>query len=299
MEGRQVFSGLGTALITPFVYQGGPVDYQALERLIDDQIEGGVDFLVPCGTTGESPTLTAAEHVEVIRFCVETVQGRVPVLAGTGSNSTAEAVRYTEEAKEAGANGVLVVSPYYNKPMAAGYLDYYRQVAQVGLPVVLYDIPGRTAKGVPTDVIIQLAREGSICGIKWASGNLEQLEAIIANRPDGFTVLSGDDNRTVELMKLGGNGVISVVSHLIPSQLKELINDALAGRWERADSLNAHLLPLMKAMFIETNPQPVKTAAAMMHPRIFGEYFRSPMMPMEDGTRAELEGMLQAYGLLG
>lgn len=294
------FQGLGTALTTPFKGDG-KVDYEALERLIITQVKEGVNFLVPCGTTGESPTLNHNEHKKVIAFTVTTakrMKGGFPVLAGTGSNSTDEAVELTLEAKKAGADGVLVVSPYYNKPMPAGFLDYYRQIAAVGLPVILYDIPGRTAKGVPTDVILQLAKEGVICGIKWASGDINQLMDVIKNRPDGFTVLSGDDNLTFPLMALGGNGVISVLSNLVPADMARFIGLVKNSNREVAKEEHFRLLDLMRAMFIETNPIPVKTAMSLMSPEIFKANFRSPMCEMAPENKAKLEKVLRIYGLL-
>lgn len=298
MTGTDLFSGLGNALITPFKSQDGPIDEQAFTWLIEQQINEGSDFIVPSGTTGESPTLTPEEHERVIELSVRTSRGRVPVLAGTGSNSTAEAVHYTKAAKNCGADGALVVSPYYNKPMAAGFLDYYRKVAAVGLPVVLYDIPGRTAKGVPLEIILQLANEGTICGIKWASGDTEQLYAIGANCPPGFAVLSGDDIRTFELIREGGHGVISVLGNLLPRDMKEMVSQALTKNWLEASAINERLMPVMRAMFLETNPGPIKTALALKYPNRFRCFFRSPMMPMEDMTGFELWHTLKERGII-
>lgn len=293
-----MFQGLGVAMITPF--RDGKVDYTAIGFLISSLLDGGVNFLVPCGTTGESPTLSHEEHVEVIKATVRVASGRRPVLAGTGANSTQEAVELTIAAKEAGADGALVVSPYYNKPMSAGFLDYYRQIAKVGLPVILYDIPGRTAKGVPTNVILQLAHEGSIQGIKWASGDIDQLMQIIQGAPDGFDILSGDDNLTFALMALGGNGVISVAGNIIPARMSNFIRalENENGIWPQSRKKHYDLLKLMKTMFVETNPITVKTAAHLMHPEIFAEEFRSPMLPMEPATRDKLAKVLAEYKLL-
>lgn len=292
-----MFKGLGVAMVTPF--RNGKVDYNALEFLIGSMIiKGNVDFLVPCGTTGESPTLSYTEHTEIIAATVKMANKEAPVLAGTGANSTKEAMELTKAAKDAGADGALVVSPYYNKPMPAGFLDYYRQIAKVGLPVVLYDIPGRTAKGVPADVILELADEGSIAGIKWASGDLDQLMRIAQVAPEGFTILSGDDNLTFVLMALGGNGVISVAGNIIPDAMLALICSLEQGINPQSRKKHYDLLKLMKTMFIETNPIPVKTALHLMHPEIFAEEFRSPMMPMEPGTRDKLAKVLAEYKLL-
>lgn len=295
-----MFRGLGVAMVTPF--RNGKVDFKALGFLTDHLIDGGVDFLVPCGTTAESPTLIFGEHIAVIEAVVETVlkntDGRVPVLAGTGSNSTKEAVELTKAAKNVGANGVLVVSPYYNKPMKAGFLDYYRQIAKVGLPVILYDIPGRTGKGVPTDVILELAKEGSIKGIKWASGDIAQLMQIVRNAPEGFDIFSGDDNLTFILMALGGHGVISVVGNIVPEKMSSLVNHLSSWRMAAGQKEHYHLSDLMQVMFLETNPIPVKTALHLMYPKVFAEEFRSPMGIMEKDTRAKLKKVLAEYKLL-
>ena len=294
-----IFKGLGTALVTPFLSDEA-LDINGIRALVSQQIEGGVNFLVPCGTTGESPTLNdlfPGEHLRVVLETVEIAAGRVPVLAGTGSNSTREAIELTKESKKAGANGVLVVSPYYNKPMRNGFLDYYKRIAEAGLPVILYDIPPRTAKGVPTDVILQLAEEGLIVGMKWASGDFGQLMEIIKYRPQDFVVLSGDDNSTFPLMALGGDGVISVVSNIIPKGMKKFMLLMSNGEWHTARAIHYGLLDLMKAMFIETNPIPVKTALALMHPETFGAYFRSPMMPMEEKNVEKLKGIIARYDL--
>lgn len=293
------FRGLGTALITPFNKDGG-VYWEALERLVVSQINKGVDFLVPCGTTGESPTLNFDEHKKIMAVVVAAAKranGGAKILAGTGANSTEESVDLTKEAKKVGADGVLVVSPYYNKPMPAGFLDYYRQIAKVGLPVVLYDIPGRTAKGVPTDVILQLAKEGSIYGLKWASGDINQLMDVIKGAPDDFTVLSGDDNLTFPLMALGGDGVISVLSNLIPERMSAFVKMMLNEEWDAAREEHYWLLDLMRAMFIETNPIPVKTAMALagMLPLAV---FRSPMSEMAPANLEKLKAILKNYLLL-
>lgn len=290
------FNGLGVAIVTPF--RDGKVDYKALKLLIDFLIKGGVDFLVPCGTTGESPTLDYNEHVVIIKMTVNETKGRIPVLAGTGANCTGEAVALTEAAKHAGADGALVVSPYYNKPMSAGFLDYYRQIAEVGLPVILYDIPGRTAKGVPTDVILKLAHEGAIKGIKWASGDFNQLMQIIHNTPVEFSVLSGDDSFTLPLMALGGHGVISVVGNIIPKDMSKFISALRQGDIKFGKEEHYRLLKLMQAMFLETNPIPVKTALSFMYPKVFAEEFRSPMTQMEQSPRNMLIDVLRKYELL-
>ena len=298
MRRKHLFVGAGTALVTPFI-PGGSIDWGALEKHVEMQIAGHVEFLVPCGTTGESPTLDHAEHNAVIRRVVQIVAKRIPVLAGTGSNSTAEAVALTRSAEESEADGVLVVMPYYNKPTTAGILDYYRQVAKVGLPVVLYDIPGRCGgKMIPASLILELAREGTIVGLKWASGDWDQLQEVLAGRPNGFTVLSGDDNRTFPAMCLGAEGVISVLANLMPLEVVKLVAAVHVHHHDEARRMHYKLLPAMQAMFLETNPIPVKTASAMVYPNIFQEVFRSPMVPMFGDNRCKLHEVLVSYDLL-
>ncbi|MDD4900965.1 MAG: 4-hydroxy-tetrahydrodipicolinate synthase [Patescibacteria group bacterium] len=294
-------AGVGTALITPF-RENGAVCYPAFKFLVEKQINGSVNFLVPCGTTGESPTLDHAEHQEVIARVIKEVDGRVPVLAGTGSNSTAEAVSLTIAAKKFGADGVLAVMPYYNKPTPDGIKDYYRQVAKVGLPVVLYDIPGRCGGAmVPAQIILELAREGTICGLKWASGNLDQLQDVLSDRPENFRLMSGDDNLTYPAMCLGANGVISVASNLVPREITGLVYESRLrdiGMQSKARRRHFKLLPLMRAMFLETNPIPVKTALAMMYPEQVKMVFRSPLVPMAPENQAKLRVVLEQYGLV-
>jgi 4-hydroxy-tetrahydrodipicolinate synthase len=298
-------TGVITALVTPFKapFEGereGLVDFEAYKWLIEQQIEGGVAGLVPCGTTGESPTLSHDEHGKVIQMAVRFAKGRVPVIAGTGSNYTAEAEELTRAAKNHGADMALVVEPYYNKPPEAGLLDYYRRVAKVGLPVILYTIPGRCGgKGVSLKVILQLMREGSIAGIKWARKDWEMLEAIKAEAPDNFSILSGDDPETVRIIKMGGQGVISVLSNLLPRAMIAMVREALSGHIGEAEVLEAQLTSLMKAMFIESNPIPVKTALALCFPTVFQDNFRSPMGPhMADENQEKLRKVLGDYGLL-
>lgn len=320
----KMFSRLGVALITPtklVINPRGdrhkPINWEALSRLVNFQIENKVNFLVPVGTTGESPTLSHLEHEEVVRFVVEKAvrkvkddkgggykHVKVPVLAGTGSNNTAEAVSLTKAAKRDGADGVLSVSPYYNKPPRLGLLAHYREIADVGLPVILYNIEGRTAQNVPTEVVLQLAEEGSIVGVKEASGNLDQqIEIINEARKrglDDFLVLSGDDNMTFDLMANGGHGVISVASNLIPDKMSSFMSYLQDEDSTQALKMHLHLLPLFKAMFFETNPIPVKTALSLVYPEHFGDtpHFRLPMCSMEHKNQERLESVLREYGLL-
>lgn len=294
------FTGLGTALVTPFMdpFMGEEeIRWEAMDWLVQKQIENGVDFLVPCGTTGESPTLSHDEQIKIIEFVVNMARDRVPVLAGAGSNSTREAVDLSQRAKDVGATGVLSVVPYYNKPPDFGIINHYREIAAVGLPVVLYDIPGRTGIKVAAGTIIQLAEEGIICGLKWASGDFNQLMDVIRQRPDGFTVLSGDDNLTYPLMTLGGDGVISVASNVFPGEMKKLISSVRKDDWDTALDWHYKLLDLMRAIFIETNPIPVKTALGMLHPEIFGRepVFRSPMCKMNTNNQLRLQEILSNF----
>lgn len=295
---KNQFVGLGTALVTPFE-KNGQISWGAIEVLVEKQILEGVDFLMPCGTTGESPTLTHAEHEEMIRFVVKKANSRVPVLAGTGSNATTEAISLTSAARAAGADGALIVSPYYNKPTQKGIMGYYRELAKVGLPIVLYDIPGRCGgQGVSSETILELAREGAIVGLKWASGNLGQLMEVLSHCPQDFIVLSGDDNLTFTAICLGAEGVISVVSNLIPKRMKDLVFSFHFGGMTAGRQQHYELLPLMQAMFIETNPIPVKAALAMMYPGVFKEAYRSPLCGLEETNKEKLRHLLDEYGLI-
>lgn len=295
---KNLFIGAGTALAMSFCGYSA-IDWEAQERLIEMQVAARADFVAPCGTTGEAPTLSHEEHDQVVAFTVKKIKGRIPVLAGTGSNSTDEAERLTEAAKTAGADGALVVMPYYNKPTIEGLRRHYRMIAKVGLPVILYDIPSRCGgKPAPAELILELANEGTICGLKWASGDRKQLKAVLASRPSDFVVLSGDDNLTLEVMCMGGNGVISVVSNLVPEWIVKFVNNLVNEDWKRAELQHHHLLPLMEAMFLETNPIPVKTALAMVYPKIFLEIFRLPLCEMEEANKAKLKEVLRDYGLI-
>jgi 4-hydroxy-tetrahydrodipicolinate synthase len=281
-----MYQGVYTALVTPFT-KGDKIDEKALRRLIGLQIEGGVQGLVPVGTTGESPTLSVAEHRRVIEITIEEARGRVPVIAGTGSNATAEAVELTAFAKEAGASASLQVAPYYNKPTEEGFLRHFTAIAdKVDLPLIVYNIPGRTGKNIETATLLELARHRNVVGVKEASGNLAQVMDLLQARPAGFSVLSGDDNLTLPIMALGGDGVISVASNLVPARMAELAGKALAGRWDEARSLHYALLPLFKAIFVETNPIPIKAALAMKG--LIEETYRLPMCEMKPANRDKL-----------
>ena len=290
-----MFRGSLTALITPF--RGGAVDTRALGDLVEAQITGGTNGLVPCGSTGESATLTHEEHVEVVKHVVRVARGRVPVIAGTGSNSTAEAIRLTRGAEEAGADGALLISPYYNRPTQDGIYRHYAAVAEATkLPLIVYNIPGRTASNIAPETIGRLARIPNVVGVKEATGSLAQvIETIAAAGPD-FAVYAGDDILTLPIIAAGGKGAISVAGNVMPREFADLCTALLAGDLERGRTAMYHLLPLIRAMGLEVNPIPVKTALAVMG-RCRDE-FRLPLTPMGAGTRAELERVLREYGLV-
>ena len=290
------FMGVGAALPTPFDATES-VDYPALKKLINRLINQRIDFLVPCGTTGESPTLSHEEHKQIIDFTIKVTEKRVPVLAGTGSNNTREAIELTEVALKSGAEGVLSIAPYYSKPMSQGFLNHFREIAKVGLPIMLYDIPGRTAKGVPLEVIIELALEEAIFGLKWASGDFNQLMALRHELSSDFTILSGDDALTLPAMALGAKGVISVVANLTPQKIKIMCDILLNNDLIIAEQIHYKLLPLFKALFIETNPIPLKEALSLVYPD-FLPILRSPMSRMEEKNLFKLKEVLRDCELL-
>ena len=288
--------GSFTALITPF--RDGKVDTAAFKRLVEWQIDQGAHGLVPCGTTGESPTLSHEEHKRVVELCIETAAGRVPVIAGTGSNSTAEAVDMTVHAAKVGATGALLVSPYYNKPTQQGLYEHFRAIAQAApeLPLILYNIQGRTAVNIETDTLARLAQIPNIVGVKEASGSLDQMTSVVLACGPEFTMLSGDDSLTLPLMAVGGRGVISVLANLMPREVAELTHAALDGDWKRAREVHWRLFPICRAMFIETNPIPVKEAMAMLG--MIRAEWRLPMCPMSDPNRERLRKVLVQAGVL-
>ncbi len=290
-----MFTGALTALVTPF--RNGEVHHAALADLVEAQIAAGIHGLVPCGSTGESATLTHDEHIEIVRAVVRQTRKRVPVIAGTGSNSTAEAIRLTRGAEEAGADGALLISPYYNKPTQDGIYRHYVAVAEATkLPLIVYNIPGRTASNIAPETLARLAKVRNVAGVKEATGSLAQvIETIAACGPD-FAVFSGDDILTLPIMAAGGHGVISVTSNVVPREFVELADALRANDVARARTLNARLVPLMRALFLEVNPIPVKTALALMG-RCTGE-LRLPLTPMEPPNRAKLESVLREYRLV-
>lgn len=291
------WQGVYTALVTPFTEAGEP-DEAALKALVEAQIKAGVKGLVPMGTTGESPTLSHEEHLAIIGKVIGWAQGRVPIIAGTGSNSTEEALMLTRRAKELGASASLQVVPYYNRPSQEGLYRHFHAIAeQVELPMIIYNIPGRSGKNLETETLMRLAAHPRVVGVKEASGDLGQITEVLQRRPQGFAVLSGDDALLFPLLALGGDGVISVASHLIPTQLVELCRLGLAGNLTEARKLHFKYLTLMKTLFIDTNPVPVKTALALQGK--MRASFRLPLCAMDDDKVAQLKKMLADNGLLG
>ncbi len=288
--------GCGTALVTPF-RRDGALDESALRRLVQFQLREGIDFLVPCGTTGEAPTLEHEEYLRVIRVVVEAIAGKVPVLAGAGGNNTRKIVDLVREIRPLGVEGVLSVAPYYNKPTQEGLYQHFKTIAEsTDLPVILYNVPGRTSSNIEPATVARLSKIPNIVGIKEASGSITQQMEVLNVVEPGFHVLSGDDAFTFPLIALGGVGVISVASNEIPGPMTKLTRLLLEGKYEEARKLNTQLLPLMQANFIETNPIPVKAALAMMG--MIEEVYRLPLVPMKTENRAKLEKALIARGLL-
>ena len=278
--------GVFTALVTPF--SGVGIDWDALAKLIERQIEAGVQGLVPCGTTGESATLTPDEHDSVVRFCVERANGRTLVIAGTGSNSTDEAVARTRIAKDNGADACLVITPYYNRPTSAGLLEHYRQVAAVGLPLVVYNVPSRTGTHLEGDDYVAFAQLDNVIAAKEASGRFGLADEILTRT--SLQLLSGEDSLTLPLMSLGASGVIAVTSNVEPKRMVEMVGAAQQGDFDRARELHRSLLPLMRALFAETNPAPAK--AALAHLGLITEQLRAPLVPVTATTRSRLVELL-------
>ena len=289
-----MFTGMLVALVTPF--KNGQVDYAAIERLVDWHVEQGTDGLAPVGTTGESPTVDVEEHERIIRTVVERAAGRIPVIAGTGANATAEAIHLTRYAKEAGADGSLQVCPYYNKPTQEGLYRHFAAIAEaVDLPMVLYNIPGRTGVSLGPGTIARLARLPQVVGVKEATGSIDQASEILSLCD--LVVLSGDDSLTLPLMAVGAQGVISVVGNLVPKDMKRLTDAMLTGDVATAREAHRRLFPLCRAMFIETNPIPVKTAMKMVG-LLESDEKRLPMTDLSAEHAEALREALEAYGLL-
>lgn len=292
-----MFEGSCVALVTPF--KEGAIDKSKLAELVEFHVSNGTAALVPCGTTGESATLSHREHGEVIEWVIEFARKRVPVIAGTGSNSTREAIELTKHAKEAGADGALLITPYYNRPTQQGLVEHFRAVARaVDLPQILYNVPGRTGVNMLPPAIIALARsEKNIVGVKEASGSVDQSSEIIAALEENFTVLSGDDSLTLPLLAVGAKGVISVAANLVPKDVAGLCAAWKAGRVDEARRAHLKMFPLVKALFLETNPAPVKTAMGWLD--LCAPDLRLPMVPLEKANSEKLERALRDYGLLG
>jgi 4-hydroxy-tetrahydrodipicolinate synthase len=302
MKKNKKFSGVGVALVTPFKSDYS-LDEAALERLVDFQIQEGTNFLVPCGTTGENPALTHGEHRRVVEIVVRGANGRVPVLAGAGSNSTDKAIELAELAIDLGADGVLTITPYYNKPTPDGLRRHFGLQAEAiekkrgGFPMILYNVPGRTGVNMTAATTLQIAREiPNVIGVKEASGVMEQILAILRDRPEDFLVLSGDDAWTLPLVAAGGDGIISVAANEIPRLMSDMTRAALEGDFERARSVHNRILPLMAGNFIESNPIPVKAAMKMLG-MIPNDAVRSPLAPISDANRKKLETILRECGL--
>src|SRR5437870_2886231 len=290
--------GCATALVTPFK-DDGSIDEDRLRALVDRQIKGGVRLLVPCGTTGESATMTEAEDQRVIAITVEVASGRARVIAGTGSNSTASAIEYSQRARDAGADAVLQVAPWYNKPTQEGLYAHFRAIAEAipDLPIMLYNVPGRTSSNIAAQTMLRIARDcENIVAVKEASGNFSQIMEILRERPAGFTVLSGDDAVTLPLIALGAEGIVSVASNEVPDLMSRMTELALAGNWTEARELHYRLLPLMEVNFIESSPGPVKAAMAMMG--LLEENFRLPLVPITEKSRGRIREVIGELGLL-
>src|ERR1700719_1197526 len=290
-----MFNGALSAIVTPF--RDGEVDERALRDHIEWQIQSGIDGIVPCGSTGESATLTHSEHERVIKLTIEQTRKRVPVVAGTGSNSTAEAIRLTAAAREMGADGALLISPYYNKPTQDGIYRHYKTIAaSVDLPLFVYNVPGRTSSNVLPETVARLSEIKNIVGIKEASGSMDQSSDILKMCDDGITIMSGDDALTLPLVALGAKGVISTCSNVVPREMRDLTAAALAGDLAKAREIHFRLLPLMRALFVETNPIPVKQALAFMGK--CANELRMPLVPMTAGPAEKLRVAMKELRLV-
>jgi len=293
---RRDFTGVGSALVTPFT-RNGDLDEAAVRRLARRQIDAGVHFLIPCGTTGETPTLTDAERLRIVEIVVEEANGKVPVLAGAGGYDTRELIHTAAEMARRGANGFLSVTPYYNKPTQEGLYQHYRAFAEsTPLPIIVYNVPGRTGVNVEPSTLARLAAIPNIVGVKEASGNVTQMCEICRAVPADFLVLSGDDALTLPLMAVGGHGIISVASNEIPSEMVEMVQHAERNDFAAARAVHARILPLMSINFVESNPIPVKSAMAAMG--LLEESYRLPMVPPRPESKEKILGVLKALGLL-
>ena len=285
-----MFTGCGTAMVTPFKADG-TLDEPALRKLVQRQINEGVNFLVPCGTTGESPTLSRHEHVRVVEITVQESAGKVPVLAGAGGYNTTEVIDLARDCQKAGAQGLLSVTPYYNKPTQEGLYQHFKSIAEaVPLPIILYSVQGRTGVNIEPSTVARLAKIDNIIGIKEASGNISQIANVIHEVPEDFLVLSGDDLMTLPVISLGGKGVISVTSNQIPRQMSDITRYALAGDYARARAIQRRYMPLFRANFIESNPIPVKWGMSLMG--LLEPAYRLPLVPPSEATKKQIEDSL-------
>jgi 4-hydroxy-tetrahydrodipicolinate synthase len=291
------FRGTGTALVTPFK-KDGTIDEAALRKLVDYQIAGGVEAIIPIGTTGESPSISSDEHHRILEIVIERSRGRIKVFAGSGSNYTKRAIELTRLAKDLGADAAILVAPYYNKPTQEGYYQHYRAVAEaVDIPLIVYNVPGRTGGNITASTTLRMAEEiPSIMAVKEASGNIAQIMEIARNRPRHFSLLSGDDAITLPILSVGGDGCISVVANQLPKDFSDMVRAGLSGNWKKALQLHNKLLPLMNANFIETNPIPVKASLAMMG--MINEVYRLPLVPMGSQNRKVLKTILRNLRLV-
>ncbi len=288
--------GAIVAIITPF--KDGKLDEAGLKNLIEWHIDQGTHCIVPCGTTGESATLSHEEHMRVVELTIEAVDGRVPVIAGTGSNSTSETVMLTKHAKDAGADAALVITPYYNKPSQEGLYRHFMTVAEeCQFPMILYNVPGRTSVNMLPGTVARCAQNEYVIGIKEATGSLKQVSQVVRSCPDDFIVLSGDDFTAFPTMAIGGKGVISVASNIMPAEMAEMMNACNAGDYETARSIHLKLFPLFEVMFIDTNPVPAKTALAMMD-KISSDEVRQPLAPVTPDSKERIKAVLQSLGLI-
>ena len=289
--------GCGPALITPF-NEDKSLDLAALKKLVDFQLDNGVDFIVPCGTTGESATLSFEEHMQVVETTIQQVNGRVPVIAGAGSNNTQHVIEMAKAVVALGADGILSVIPYYNKPSQEGMYQHFKAIAEsISVPIVLYNIPGRTGINMSNDTVIRLAEIDNILAMKEATGNLAQITDLAMRKPDDFILLSGDDANALALIALGGKGLISVAANEIPKACTEFVHACLEGNFETAIELQKKIYPLMKDNFLDTNPVPVKAALHLMG-LISGPYYRLPMTPMDEEKLIQFKKTLKQVGLI-
>jgi 4-hydroxy-tetrahydrodipicolinate synthase len=294
---RRRFTGCGTALVTPFK-RDGSLDEAGVSRLARRQVDAGIHFLVPCGTTGECPTLTDAEQVRVVELVVAEAAGKVPVLAGAGGYNTQEVIHAAQRMRAAGADGILSVTPYYNKPTPEGLFQHYRAIADaVDLPIVVYNVPGRTGCNVDPATLVRLATIPNVVAVKEASGNVTQMCEICASVPHDFIVLSGDDALTLPLMAIGGRGIVSVASNEIPAEMSRLVELAERGDFAEARALHQRLFPLMQINFVESNPIPVKSAMASLG--LLEEVYRLPMVPPRPASKQRIDAVLQSLGMAG